>query len=322
MKCCARGRLEEEKFVLVLCMKFRGLKAIVFDVDGVLVDVSSSYREAIVQTVNGYLNKVGVRSKRMFSKPDVQAFKNAGGFNDDWNLTYAGVLYCLLNALGERRSLDDFLARVSRFGGGLKGVERVACESRLWNEVRKYWSTSDCVDLNPIKRLFQENFLGRKFFREVYGVPSRGRKKGLIECESLFLGEVVLSRLRDCFKLGVFTGRPRFEAMVLLEREKIARLFDCVVASEDVSRGKPDPQGLKLVLRKLKLKPSECCYVGDSVDDVRAARRARVVAVGTVFHLKNAVEKRKLKKLFYENGASVVVESVGELKEFFSKVKC
>ncbi|MBI5159008.1 HAD-IA family hydrolase [Candidatus Micrarchaeota archaeon] len=298
------------------------LKAVVFDVDGVLVDVSGSYREAIVRTVNGYLNKVGVRSKRMFSKPDVQAFKNAGGFNDDWNLTYAGVLYCLLNALGEKRSLKDFLARVEKFGGGLKGVERLACESRLWGEVRRCWRTDDCICDNPIKRLFQENFLGRKFFREVYGFASRGRKKGLIGCESLFLSEPVLSRLRDCFKLmGVFTGRPRFEAMVLFEREKIARLFDCIVASEDVSRGKPDPQGLKMVLRKLKLKPSECCYVGDSVDDVRAARRARMVAVGTVYHLKNASEKRKLKKLFYENGASVVVESVGELNKFFSKVK-
>ncbi len=300
---------------LVNAMGFRGLRAIVFDVDGVLVDVSGSYREAVVQTVNGYLNKVGVRGKKTFSKSDVQAFKNAGCFNGDWELTYSAVLYRLLNALGEKWELKDFLVQVGKLGGGLKGAERVACESRMRNEAWKYWCTCDCIEDNPIKKLFQENFLGRKFFAEVYGTASRGRKKGLIENESLFLDEKTLSRLRQFFRLAIFTGRPRFEVMVALERFSIARLFDCVVSMEDVSRGKPDPQGLKIVLRKLKLKPSECCYVGDSVDDVKAARRARMVAVGATFHLKGEREKRKLKKLLYDNGASVVVDSVKELKK-------
>ena len=53
---------------------------IVFDMDGVLVDVSDSYRETICQTVLHFTGKTITRAL-------VQDYKNRGGFNNDWLLS-------------------------------------------------------------------------------------------------------------------------------------------------------------------------------------------------------------------------------------------
>ena len=58
------------------------LKALFFDMDGVLVDVSRSYRRAIEETVEQFTG-------RKILPGTIQRYKNVGGFNDDWKLTHA-----------------------------------------------------------------------------------------------------------------------------------------------------------------------------------------------------------------------------------------
>ena len=53
---------------------------IVFDMDGVLAEVTESYREAIVQTVKFF---TGVQVAR----DSIQDYKNQGGWNNDWALS-------------------------------------------------------------------------------------------------------------------------------------------------------------------------------------------------------------------------------------------
>jgi len=57
------------------------IKVILFDMDGVLADVSSSYREAIKKTAEKYLG-------RIISDHEIQLLKDEGGFNNDWRLTF------------------------------------------------------------------------------------------------------------------------------------------------------------------------------------------------------------------------------------------
>src|SRR5262249_51507523 len=54
---------------------------LVFDMDGVLVDVTESYRETIARTVEHF---TGVKPAR----EQIQDYKNQGGFNDDWRLSH------------------------------------------------------------------------------------------------------------------------------------------------------------------------------------------------------------------------------------------
>lgn len=53
---------------------------IVFDMDGVLAEVTESYREAIVQTVKHFTGQSIARDL-------IQDYKNQGGWNNDWALS-------------------------------------------------------------------------------------------------------------------------------------------------------------------------------------------------------------------------------------------
>jgi HAD superfamily phosphatase len=53
---------------------------IVFDMDGVLTEVSESYREAIVQTVLHFTGQ-------QITRDLIQDYKNQGGWNNDWALS-------------------------------------------------------------------------------------------------------------------------------------------------------------------------------------------------------------------------------------------
>lgn len=62
---------------------------VLFDMDGVLVDVSKSYRVAIERTANGYFAKK--RMKARVTQKEIGKIKSISGFNNDWDATYAIV---------------------------------------------------------------------------------------------------------------------------------------------------------------------------------------------------------------------------------------
>jgi len=57
-----------------------GREVIAFDMDGVLVDVTESYREGIVRTVEHFTG-------RRIERELIQEYKNSGGYNNDWKLS-------------------------------------------------------------------------------------------------------------------------------------------------------------------------------------------------------------------------------------------
>jgi HAD superfamily hydrolase (TIGR01548 family) len=60
--------------------KTRPGQMLVFDMDGVLVDVTESYRETVVKTVEHFTGKT-------VSRDSIQDYKNQGGWNNDWLLS-------------------------------------------------------------------------------------------------------------------------------------------------------------------------------------------------------------------------------------------
>lgn len=58
---------------------------IVFDMDGVLVEVGQSYIEAVRQTVRHFTGE-------LVTHDEIQNFKNSGGWNNDWLLSHRLIL--------------------------------------------------------------------------------------------------------------------------------------------------------------------------------------------------------------------------------------
>jgi len=116
----------------------------------------------------------------------------------------------------------------------------------------------------------------RRFEALYQGVPGT---PGLKETERLIPDAAALDRVRERAPIAVVTGRPRRDADEFLERFAIADRFDAVVAMED-GPPKPDPAPVALALERLGV--ASAWMVGDTPDDVRAARAAGVVPLAVV----------------------------------------
>jgi len=84
---------------------------LVFDMDGVLVEVSESYRETVVQTVRHFSGKTITRDL-------IQEYKNQGGWNNDWALSQR-----ILRDLGHEVQYADVIQQFNQLFLGHNGTE-------------------------------------------------------------------------------------------------------------------------------------------------------------------------------------------------------
>ncbi|MEO8012213.1 MAG: HAD-IA family hydrolase [Dokdonella sp.] len=90
-----------------------------------------------------------------------------------------------------------------------------------------------------------------------------------------------LSRLRDeGFRLGVVTNALQKVATSLLARFELLDLLDIVVGGDQVAHNKPHPEHVLAACRALDVRAPRTLFVGDSNNDVLAARAAQVDIVG------------------------------------------
>ncbi len=79
--------------------KLLEVDAAIFDCDGVLIDARNSYNRAIAKTASYIIEGLtGVRfPEEMVTDEVIIAFKRGGGFNSDWDLAYAIIMFTLCN---------------------------------------------------------------------------------------------------------------------------------------------------------------------------------------------------------------------------------
>jgi HAD superfamily hydrolase (TIGR01509 family) len=68
--------------------------------------------------------------------------------------------------------------------------------------------------------------------------------------------------------VALWTGRDRSSTNWLLERHGLAGLFTTTLCGDDLPSHKPDPAGLREILRRLDVRPEETLFVGDADVDV------------------------------------------------------
>jgi len=259
--------------------------AVVFDVDGVLVCVESSFPLVVVEVVGEYMRRKGARIEGSpMTFEDFLAFKRVGGFNSDWDLSLAAVLFFLakrglygddLRAWREASpSLEEFLQEVKEEGGGLEGATKVL-RRRLgpdFAKVEREW------DREGVIGLFKETYAGR-FCERIYGFKGSRNDDGYISREKLLVDLSLLRGLK--MPKGVVTGRTRGETEVCFELLGLNGLFpEWAVLTHDDGVRKPDPWGL--LEMSSRLGASKPVYVGDTVDDLEMVRRARGRGLGAI----------------------------------------
>lgn len=82
--------------------------------------------------------------------------------------------------------------------------------------------------------------------------------------------------------LAVWTGRDRASTEALFDAHSLRGYFAACVCGDDLPTHKPEPEGMAVLLERLKLKAEEVVFVGDSDVDVLAGHGGgvRTVLIG------------------------------------------
>lgn len=331
-------------------MKSRAL--IVFDMDGVLIDVSKSYRETARQTARRFFTGAtgwdGLPDP-LFSLTELAAVKQTGGLNNDWDLTcqvirllcrrvrinqplvYSGdplEYYQKTVSTWDVTPLADFLKSVDQPLTQLL-AQKPGADNNFITEIYR----GDVGSGNMIKQIFQEIYLGETLFAETYGFsPSLHKDIGLNGLEKLIIEQQLIGSLAGRNLLAIATGRPRAEAWYPLNAFGLKAFFTLVITLEDClaaeqkrfehdgkkqSLSKPDPFMLDTITDKIGRLPAKRYYVGDMPDDMIAASRARKEFIGIGFTA-SAPDKTGLREKLRASGAGQVFDTADSLMTFFS----
>lgn len=289
------------------------IDAVVTDIDGVLVDTSESYHRAIVESVRAVYGET-------IDRTETQAFKNAGGFNNDWVTTDAVALYVLARRNGYDGDVDTFTAAIAARNGGLDSAKAVLADElaeRAYRDVIGNW------DATALRRTFQWLYLGPNRYERFEDEPPpehRPADAGLMDDEPVILREESRTLL-ESLPYGVLTGRPRNEAVIALTRVGLEPPPDRMIAMEDWDGSKPDPAGLVHIASSCKA--TEVLYVGDELDDVTTAVNATETDAARNYYgigvLTGGLSGEAGRQAFQDVGATAVLDSINELPEFLDR---
>lgn len=219
---------------------------IVFDCDGVLLDVRGSYSRTVAWVTSALVEAfTGVKMpEALFDERLNFAYKRTGGMNSDWDLTYALVMKVLASSpeaaeIDElaQRSLDiDDMSRQLRFikenrvEAGIpliglyddllsfaakldaSGVESV--DAHLYppmKGVKQALGHPGVVGESIISTMFEEAFSGAQLFEDAFGVPARftGAQTGYVENERVVVTDETLDQLEEIIggaRFGIASG--------------------------------------------------------------------------------------------------------------------
>lgn len=80
--------------------------------------------------------------------------------------------------------------------------------------------------------------------------------------------------------LGCVTNKASDFTVPLLEQLQIHQYFSVIVSGNDVAEKKPSPLSIEYAAKKMKLPLADVMMVGDSINDIQAAKNAGVTCVG------------------------------------------
>ncbi len=84
-------------------------------------------------------------------------------------------------------------------------------------------------------------------------------------------------------RLGIITNKPTRFLPDLLKELQLTSIFDLVLGADDVVMKKPHPAPLFKMLGEWGMLQSELLFVGDSRNDIQAAKAAGIASVGLTY---------------------------------------
>jgi phosphoglycolate phosphatase-like HAD superfamily hydrolase len=292
------------------------IDAVIFDCDGVLIDITKSYDLAIIKTTRYVLeNLAKIDDSIDVDFKIIDGFKSTGGFNDEVDLTYAAII-SLVAAKKLEKDPFDFIFDVIKNSdsSGIVSVEKYIENQIDISDIKKQLSYPGTHHDNPLYQIFDQIFYGPKLYQKLFNNTSNFSDPGLIEQDDVILNDILFEKLQKKFNsnIAMVTGRGRESVSYSLK--SLLTKFDLPnsVFLEDEPRelAKPNPQSLLNSIQGMNC--TSTLYVGDSMEDFIMAKRTtdlghKTTFCGIIGTSKNPQEKLEL---FEKNDAILVLDSI------------
>ncbi len=225
-------------------MKSNKKQTIIFDMDGVLIDASNSFRVAAADTYKHY-------SGLELPLEEVSKLKKSGGHNNDWDMV-------------------EFL-------------------------------------LGKINIIVNKDELV-EYFENIYKVLS--------EKETPLVDNKFFDVLSKNYNLAIFTGRTQHDTQRTLKKHDWNKYFYPIITMQEVGINHQKPDNLGIELIKEELNSEKYYFLGDTVDDMKAAKMSNVEGVGVLPPHDKSDELSNLLKLA---GAKIVFKTANDFVDYLEK---
>ena len=293
--------------------------SIIFDCDGVLVDITNSYDQTIIKTTKYVLETLAkINDSIQIDFKIIDGFKSTGGFNDEVDLTYAAIL-SIVAAKKLKKDQTEFINLVidNSDSTGIKSVETFIKDQTDISEIIKQLSYPGSHKDNILYQIFDQLFYGPELYSKLFKNISKFSEPGLIENDVVIFNNDLADKLGNKFhnQISMVTGRGKESVKYSLKQllDKFDLQNSMFLEDEPRELAKPNPQSLVNSITGMNSK--SCLYVGDSMEDFIMAKKATILGNNTTFcgiigTSKNPEEKLQL---FGENEAILVLDSINLL---------
>ena len=312
-------------------MKTDEFDSIIFDCDGVLIDVTESYDTTINETIRYVLKELNCnfgqyREGVPLTDEMLLKFKSTGGFNDEIDITYSGIL-CFIAAKKLNKDPAELILDVlnNADDSGITYIENFL--NKIDVDIADVKSRLDypSADKNDlIHATFDQLFFGPELYSKIFQKESKFSEKGFIENDNVIVNSELIEELKKKFhdKIAIVTGRG-FNAINSSLKEILNQFnVENSVFLEDESRdlAKPNPQSLIRAMKGLDSK--NCLYVGDSMEDMILAQKASELGFQATFcgiYGSGKLPEVK-KKMFVEKNVPFILGSINFLPKALNLV--
>jgi len=290
--------------------------SIVFDCDGVLVDITNSYDQTIIKTTKYVLESLAkINDSIEIDFKIIDGFKSTGGFNDEVDLTYAAIL-TIVAAKKLNKDQTEFMNLVIKNSDstGIKSVETFLKNQVDISQIIEQLSYPGSHKDNILYQIFDQLFYGPELYSKLFNTKSKFSEPGLIENDIVIFNNSLSEKLENKFKnkISMVTGRGKESVKYSLKNllDKFDLKNSMFLEDESRELAKPNPQSLVTSITGMNSK--FCLYVGDSMEDFIMAKKATILGNNTTFcgiigTSKNPEEKLQL---FEQNEAILVLDSI------------
>ena len=301
--------------------------SIIFDCDGVLVDIRNSYDNAINKTISAIMKDIYDEDvSNIITSKILYGLKSTGGFNDEVAVGYAGVV-TLVASKKLNTTFDDLIKLVIENSNesGINSINEYFIKEKMdLNEIKNKLDYTNTRKQSYIHRIFNQLFYGPILYEKIFNDKSSFTEKPLIDLDDVVLDENLISKLKNRFgnKISIVTGRGKFAFSYSMKNflSDINMEHSVFLEDRSLSLAKPNPESLMESILGINSKCS--LYVGDSMEDLLMVEKCKDNGLDVSFcGIYGSSDEPELKfELFRKNNASFILESIQELPKALNLV--